>query len=82
MRDLTWMDTALCAQTDPDLFHPEGQGAKYRDAKKICGRCPVQPECTAHARHLEGSVGINDRHGMWAAQVPNQRVQAAGSEAA
>jgi hypothetical protein len=71
MPDLTWMDAALCAQTDPDLWHPEGKGSKYRDAKKVCGRCPVQPECDAYVHGLEGTAGVNDRHGMWGVREEN-----------
>jgi WhiB family redox-sensing transcriptional regulator len=77
MPDLTWMDAALCAQTDPDLFHPEGQGAKYGDAKKVCGRCPVQAACDAFAQSFEGAIAKTHRSGMWAAKSPQQRERAA-----
>jgi hypothetical protein len=36
-----WMDAALCAQADPDAWHPDGKGAKYGPAKTICGHCPA-----------------------------------------
>ncbi len=55
----TWRESALCAQTDPEVFFPSvggGGGA----ARRICRRCPVQTECleAALARPAEGDVGI------------------------
>jgi WhiB family redox-sensing transcriptional regulator len=55
----TWRESALCAQTDPEVFFPSvggGGGA----ARRICRRCPVQTECleVALARPAEGDVGI------------------------
>ncbi|MFE6482423.1 WhiB family transcriptional regulator [Streptomyces sp. NPDC057757] len=75
-RDLSWMDAALCAQTDPDLFHPEGKGCSYRDARSVCGQCSVRPQCEAHAQVLEGDLSDNYRHGMWGAQLPEKRAKA------
>jgi WhiB family redox-sensing transcriptional regulator len=40
---------ALCAEADPDLFVPIGQGVSVRKAKAICNRCPVIAECLAWA---------------------------------
>ena len=52
----------LCAQTDPDLFFAEGKGAqvttKTRDAKKVCGRCPIQEQCRAWALATEQPAGV------------------------
>lgn len=79
MSDYRWMASALCAQTDPDLFHPEGRGRTYRDARTICGRCPVQRQCRAHADRLRAETG-DDIRGMWAEQTPRER-QAAGEQA-
>ncbi|MFS8200511.1 WhiB family transcriptional regulator (plasmid) [Streptomyces sp. CWNU-52B] len=76
------MDAALCAQTDPDLFHPEGKGCSYRDARSVCGRCPVRPQCEAHARALEGDLCETSRHGMWGAQVPKKRAKTTKEQAA
>lgn len=75
MRDLAWMDSALCAQTDPDLFHAESQDGGYREAQSICNRCTVEPQCTAYARQFEGGSGLTYRHGMWGARSPRKRVQ-------
>ncbi|MDR3081746.1 MAG: WhiB family transcriptional regulator [Streptomyces sp.] len=69
-----WMDSALCAQADPDVWFPEG-GGNYRAAKVICGRCPVQRECAAHALRLEGGSAHPGRHGAWAGTVPRTRAR-------
>lgn len=53
------LDGALCAQTDPELFHPEkGRSDQIRKAKAICGRCPVQPECLEWALDNRTVTGI------------------------
>lgn len=56
---MDWMDHALCAQVDPDLFHPE-QGAidKTRNAKRICRSCPVQNECLSWAIENPAMLGV------------------------
>lgn len=82
IRDLSWMDAALCAQTDPELFHPEGKGCSYRDAQSVCGACPVQPECEAHAQTFEGDASRSLRHGMWGAGSPRKRAANAKEQAA
>lgn len=52
--------SALCAQTDPELFFPE-KGGSSRQAKKICGRCVYSQgdnEC------LEDALKQPDSHGV------------------
>ncbi|MFH9579064.1 WhiB family transcriptional regulator [Streptomyces globisporus] len=56
--DLSWRESALCAQTYPDAHFPE-VGGSARDAKKTCLACEVQPECLAYA------LGTGQRHGVW-----------------
>lgn len=53
-----WVEEALCAQTDPELFFPE-KGGSTRQAKEVCARCPVRPEC------LEYALENNERFGIW-----------------
>ncbi|WP_275462099.1 WhiB family transcriptional regulator [Streptomyces noursei] len=69
-----WMDQALCAQTDPEAFHPEGSGHNYEDARAVCDACPVQRQCGEHADRIEGNTSHRDRHGMWAGRAPRARV--------
>ncbi|WP_169514553.1 WhiB family transcriptional regulator [Actinokineospora enzanensis] len=61
------MDSALCAQTDPDAFHPERGGVRAAPARQVCGRCEVRVECGAYAR----STGQAD--GVWGGQTARQR---------
>lgn len=63
--DLTWHADALCAQVDPELFHPE-VGQPTREAKKICAQCPVTVECLTSALSMTPTPtgvygGLSDR---------------------
>ncbi|WP_241720756.1 WhiB family transcriptional regulator [Streptomyces lydicus] len=81
MSRFAWMDDALCAQTDPDAFHPDGPGHGYRTAAKICDTCPVRKDCEEHVERLEGAGSRADRHGMWAGAVPRARARQAETTA-
>jgi WhiB family redox-sensing transcriptional regulator len=72
------MGDALCAQTDPDLFFPEGSGSSTRQAKKVCAACPVQTACDEHARGLEGNASADRRHGAWGGKSPRERARLGG----
>ena len=67
--DLSWMEAALCAQTDPDAFHP-GKSDTNTAAKSICAACDVTAECLAYALDdpsLEGVWGgtsVRERQAM------------------
>jgi WhiB family redox-sensing transcriptional regulator len=62
---MPWVENALCAQTDPEIFFPD-KGASNRAAVAVCKLCPVKPECADWAlRHNE--VGI------WGGMSANQR---------
>lgn len=67
-----WMADARCAQIDPDLWTADRPGNTYGDARLVCGRCPVRPECDAHADTLAGQADIS-LHGMWAGLPPRKR---------
>lgn len=43
-----WRDSALCAQTDPDIFFPD-KGDNAAEAKRVCSFCEVREECLADA---------------------------------
>lgn len=53
----TWMDRALCSQTDPEAFFPE-KGGSTSAAKQICEDCPVRAECLDYALQHEERFGI------------------------
>lgn len=62
----SWMDEALCAQTDPELWFPD-KGAPNGKAKAICGQCPVVTQCLTYAlKH-----GMT--HGIWGGLSAAQR---------
>jgi len=52
-----WMASALCAQTDPELFFPE-KGKRSRDARAVCARCPVCAKCRAYALAQDRVYGV------------------------
>lgn len=72
MKNLDWMSSALCAQTDPDLWYPEGAGQHARKALRVCAQCPVRPECGAYAQDVEDAAD-GRRHGAWAGMSAHQR---------
>lgn len=73
-----WMAGALCAQTDARLFHADSSGG-YAQARRICARCPVQPQCADHAARLDAEAP--DKHGMWAGRTKGQRATAEANAA-
>ncbi|MFB7007862.1 MULTISPECIES: WhiB family transcriptional regulator [unclassified Streptomyces] len=70
------MDSALCAQVDPDMWFPEGAGSRDRTAKKVCGACPVSAECGGYADLLESDGSDGSRHGTWGGRSARQRTKA------
>ena len=60
LRRELWMDEALCAQVDPELFFAEKKGdwAKVFRAKMVCHRCPVKNACLAYAIDSPELVGV------------------------
>lgn len=62
----SWMDEAICAQTDPELFFPE-KGGSTLSAKTICDGCQVVDECLDYAlRH-------DERFGIWGGLSERER---------
>ncbi|MFB6805415.1 WhiB family transcriptional regulator [Streptomyces sp. NPDC056387] len=74
MTNTDWMDQALCAQTDPEIFFSDS--GHYRDARKICDTCPVRPACLKHAQNIEADRDPTRRYGLWAGTTPRSRSQA------
>jgi len=52
-----WMDDALCAQTDPDIFFPN-KGDSAAPARSICKACPVIAECLLFADGQPEPMGV------------------------
>jgi len=64
--DQSWVDEALCAQTDPDAFFPDG-GGSVKQAKKVCAKCPVVEDC------LQWALSTNERFGVWGGKSERER---------
>jgi len=60
-RDNHWRDFAACDGIDVSQFYPEN-GWATAAAKRVCARCPVQPQC------LEEALSWPAEHdwGVWA----------------
>lgn len=69
-----WMDQALCAQADPELW-VSNIGGDIRVPKRICQDCPVQPQCDAHAVALHAFDGLA-MNGVWGGRSKKQRDEA------
>lgn len=73
-RNYDWRDDASCRTVDPEIFFPTGAGGlsaqQERNAKKVCGNCPVREEClktavdTAQYTGVWGGLSEKERRGM------------------
>ncbi len=58
-----WRSRAACLSADPELFFPlssSGPSARQiAQAKMVCGRCPVRPEC------LDFALATRQADGVW-----------------
>jgi WhiB family redox-sensing transcriptional regulator len=54
-----WLESALCAQVDPELFYPTPGGPEIRPARQICNDCPVRLDC------INWAIGQRERRGIW-----------------
>ncbi|MER6528691.1 WhiB family transcriptional regulator [Streptomyces sp. NPDC001508] len=66
--DLAWQEEALCAQTGADFFFPE-PGSSVREAKRICGLCPIRSAC------LEFALDHDERFGVWGGMSEKERLE-------
>lgn len=60
---MDWRHRALCREEDPELFFPVGTTGpvferQVTEAKRVCGRCPVQHECLQWAMETGQDAGI------------------------
>jgi len=58
LRLATWMRDAACADADPDLFFPENSRSPAREAKELCARCLVRPECLQYSLAAGEEFGV------------------------
>src|SRR5699024_7521367 len=57
---------ARCAQPAPEACFPEN-GRSTRDAKKVCGSCPVKQQC------LDSALANDERFGIWGGMSERER---------
>lgn len=69
-----WADEALCAGLDSELWFPAEVSRRGRhrhgddrDAKRICGSCPVIDQCLQHA------LDHGEADGVWGGMSPEER---------
>lgn len=70
--DYAWMDQAVCAQADPDLWTDPARGSGSRLPKRICSSCPVQTACAAHEVVIHTHDGLAPT-GIWGGRSHRQR---------
>jgi len=61
-----WMSGGLCAQTDPEAFHPDRHGS-VEAAKAVCVSCPVIEQCRTYA------LERGERFGVWGGLSARER---------
>ena len=61
-----WRDSALCAQTDPEIFFPD-KGESVTAAKRVCRSCGVRAEC------LQEALDRGERFGVWGGLSERER---------
>ena len=69
--DYTWRRSALCRDTDPELFFPIGTTGQallqISRAKEVCCECTVKTEC------LEFAIETNQDCGIWGGTSEDER---------
>jgi len=85
--DYDWRKSALCRDTNPDLFFPVGTTGQalvqIDQAKAVCRQCAVQRECLDLALSTNQDAGIwggtseEDRRKLRRAWVARQKASAA-----
>ena len=70
-----WQLRGACRGRDStEFFKPDDEPASSRrrrevDARALCARCPVRPECAAHA------LAARERHGIWGGFTGPERLR-------
>lgn len=68
--DQNWAQRGACVGHDPDLFfRDEHDSTSYREARAICGDCPVRCQC------LTWALDTRTQFGVFGGLTPRQRRQ-------
>jgi len=77
--DAVWDDAACRGQTHlffpPRAERPQARFRREAQARLLCGKCPVQPQCRHFAR-------ANREYGMWGGESEEERHRAGFTVAA
>jgi WhiB family redox-sensing transcriptional regulator len=69
--DYAWRKTAICRDTDPDLFFPIGTTGyalvQIDKAKQVCSECPASDDC------LQYALETNQDSGIWGGTSEEER---------
>jgi WhiB family transcriptional regulator, redox-sensing transcriptional regulator len=73
-----WQFAGACRDADAALFFSSDsergarRAVREAAAKAICRRCPVRPECSAHA------LAVGEAHGVWGGMSEADRAKPRG----
>jgi WhiB family redox-sensing transcriptional regulator len=74
----TWRRRAACHGTGDAMFPEKSDTAGLRDARNLCGGCPVRTECLTHILTVEAGKGLLSRWGVYAGTTPRHRLSLHG----
>lgn len=67
----SWRQEASCQGMDGELFFPVGSSPEAvrqtKEAKQVCGRCPVKDDCLVWAMRTRQAAGV------WGGKTENER---------
>lgn len=66
---MEWLRKAACRGMNPTIFFAD-DGAYYKEAREVCGRCPVAEECLAMILRTPKHC---DEVGIFGGLTPTQR---------
>lgn len=64
--DSSWVERALCAESDPSIFLGDAQSG-HKLAISVCNRCPVKTDC------LDFALKNGENKGIWGGTTPEER---------
>ncbi|MFI6283935.1 WhiB family transcriptional regulator [Streptomyces sp. NPDC051018] len=64
--ELSWQESALCAQTGPAFFFP-APGSSTQEAKRLCRVCEGRVAC------LEYALANDEKFGVWGGLSEQER---------
>ena len=67
MGTTSWRELGRCKGADADVFYPEDEEDPGKDAKAICGLCPVRETCLEHA------IAVREKLGVWGGYTAKER---------